>query len=569
VVAAGERIGPYVVDTPLAQGGVAEILVARDTRTGARVAIKRALPDAPLLLRTPALFHREARIARALDHPHVVRTLDALDDEHGVPVLVMELLEGASCAQLGARLRASSEGIWVAVDIACAAAQALEYLHRCADPETGETGLVHRDVSPDNLFVTRDGVVKLIDFGLAKHVDESGLTRAGHLKGKVFFMSPEQVEGETLDARTDQYSLAATLYWLLTGVSPFEREGPLQQTLDAIVAGKPRSAVELEPRVPAKVNAVLMRALERDRSKRFTSCAELCTALVVASPKDASTRAVKTVLAEMVDVTEYERMPTEVLSRDELLRKIGAAPPDDTSEEGHTDPDYTPPMPLNAPRNAALNAPLPRPRPAPGQLWPAVDKDPLFKSIVVDDGSRALRVVAVVVLALTLVGGALLWSRRGGDAGAAAHAGLAASDATGASGEGDVGSDVSTRRVRLVAPPHVQWSALGELLGAGTLEAELPAKAEMLSAKDARRGVISAVPVADVVDYAGIARVPVSITARPWAEVTLGDEPLGLTPLNDVQVVPGRYRLKVVYGGKEQIHELDINASTGTLRYRF
>lgn len=284
-LADGDRIGPYVVDARLGEGGMAEVFAGHHPQTGARVALKRSLLDPETLhIRLP-MFQREARIACKLLHPNIVTTYELQVDADGNPVLVMELLDGVPVKEAGALLRKTSGGLRLIVELVHASARALDYLHEQQDPDSqnaqkdgGALGLIHRDVAPDNLFITFAGTVKLLDFGLAKEADDARLTRTGMLKGKAAYMSPEQATGAPLDQRTDQYALGITTYWLLTGVLPFERDN-VPKTLNAVMADPLTPPSSVNRQLNKKVDAVLQKAVARDRTRRFPSCSAFATAL--------------------------------------------------------------------------------------------------------------------------------------------------------------------------------------------------------------------------------------------------------------------------------------------------
>jgi len=271
----GTRLGRYEVSDLIGAGGMGEIYRARDTSLGRDVAIK-VLPDASFgegdrLGR----FEQEARAVGALNHPNVLDVHD-IGVHDGAPYVVTELLEGETLRdRLGAGALPMPEAIGCAVQIAdgLAAAHA--------------KGIVHRDLKPENLFLTRDGRVKILDFGLAKLMPRvvdrgstttttlaKGLTGAGVLVGTVAYMSPEQARGEEQDVRTDLFSLGAVLYELATGRRAFTGSTAVTM-IDAILHEDPPSPVRLNPAVPVELERIITKCLEKDRDLRYQSASEL------------------------------------------------------------------------------------------------------------------------------------------------------------------------------------------------------------------------------------------------------------------------------------------------------
>ena len=280
-LAPGIRLGRYEILSVLGAGGMAEVYQARDGQLGRNVAIKvvnESLAGSPELLRR---FEQEARIAGSLNHPHIVAVYD-FGTHEGAPYVVTELLEGES---LRRRLDRGRIPLATALDWGAQLAQGLAAAHR--------RGVVHRDVKPDNVFVTPGGQVKLLDFGIAKLVEDvragpRGLldptltpkgefTRTGSVLGTPGYMSPEQVRGEPLDARSDIFSLGAVLHEMLSGQRAFPGAGVVESGY-AILNGNPPS---LPSSVPPSVGQVVQRCLEKEPESRFQTAADLGFALDV------------------------------------------------------------------------------------------------------------------------------------------------------------------------------------------------------------------------------------------------------------------------------------------------
>src|SRR5712691_6228115 len=235
-LSAGTRLGPYEIIAPLDAGGMGEVYRARDPRIGRDVATK-VLPASFSQGRDRLRrFEQEARAAGALNHPTLLTVYD-VGEQNGTPYLVSELLEGET---LRTRLLGGPLSPRRAIDYAIQIARGLAVAHG--------RGIVHRDIKPENIFITKDGRVKILDFGLAKLrlPNEGGSqapTRAHHTEpgavmGTVGYMSPEQIRGEEVDQRSDIFSLGAVLYEALAGRAPFKRDSS-PETMTAILKEEP------------------------------------------------------------------------------------------------------------------------------------------------------------------------------------------------------------------------------------------------------------------------------------------------------------------------------------------
>lgn len=268
-VAARGRIGPYQLVSKLGAGGMGDVYLALDSRLGRRVAVKVLPPhfaDNPERRRR---FVTEARAASALNHPNIVAVHDFSSDG-GLDYLVMEYVKGKPLDRLiprnGLKLK---EALGYAVQIAGALA--------CAN----SAGIVHRDLKPGNVVITENGTAKILDFGIAKLVTETGTrkqTSNGVVVGTVAYMSPEQVSGAQVDARSDIFSFGVLLYEMTTGRHPFQRDSTAA-TLAAVVNHEPEPANALAEDVPPAIAAIIARCMRKDPDERFGSASELKTAL--------------------------------------------------------------------------------------------------------------------------------------------------------------------------------------------------------------------------------------------------------------------------------------------------
>jgi Tol biopolymer transport system component/tRNA A-37 threonylcarbamoyl transferase component Bud32 len=279
-LAPGTRLGRYEVLSPLGAGGMGEVFRARDTKLGRDVALK-VLPDRFANdRRMLARFESEAKAVAALSHPNILALFD-VGDENGVPFAVAELLEGET---LRALLMRGPLPVKRALEIAREVAEALAAAH--------EKGIVHRDVKPENVFLTRDGHAKVLDFGLARHetafrVEEdshsptlSALTEAGAVVGTVAYMSPEQARGLPVDHQSDQFSLGTVLYEMLAGKKPFRGDTPAD-TLTAIIRDEPEPLEALAPSVAVPVRLIVERLLAKEPGERWDSTCDLARDLAI------------------------------------------------------------------------------------------------------------------------------------------------------------------------------------------------------------------------------------------------------------------------------------------------
>ncbi|WP_050432728.1 serine/threonine protein kinase [Chondromyces crocatus] len=278
-LAPGKELGRYELLLPVAQGGMATVWAAR--QKGSRgfqktVAIKTMLPA----LSDDAMFERmfldEAALAARIHHPNVAEILD-LGEQDEILYIVMEWVDGEALSVLA---RASKKNDIliphrICLRIAAQACMGLHAAHELHDENDQALGIVHRDVSPQNILVTYDGHVKLVDFGVAKATNRAGgETSAGQLKGKIPYMSPEQAKGGNVDRRTDIFALGIVLYKLTTGIHPFAGDTDLA-TMTKIISQPALPPRARNPRYPADLEHVLMTCLQKDPDKRFQNMLEL------------------------------------------------------------------------------------------------------------------------------------------------------------------------------------------------------------------------------------------------------------------------------------------------------
>ena len=285
---AGRFLGRYELLLPLAQGGMAAVWAARlvGTRGFQKVvAIKTILPSLSEDARFEQMFLNEAGLAARVRHPNVVQVLD-LGEEDGVLYQAMEWIDGEPLSVVLRAMR-DRRGVphAIAAKILIGVCDGLHAAHETRDDTGKLVGLVHRDVSPQNILVTRDGAPKVVDFGVAKASSlTSAQTAVGMLKGKPAYMAPEQIRGEDIDRRADIFSLGVLLYMLTTGRDPFRGTSDLA-TLKNVVSPAPADKPSAHQEgYPSDLEAVVMTALDKVREKRFPSAAAMARALEAAVP---------------------------------------------------------------------------------------------------------------------------------------------------------------------------------------------------------------------------------------------------------------------------------------------
>jgi serine/threonine-protein kinase len=265
----GARIGRYEVERHLGRGGMGDVYLVRDTVIQRKAALKTIRldsdADAEQTIEMRQRFYREGQTAGQLTHPNIVTVYD-LGEALGMSYIVMEFVEGDSLAQLMKRKRLSLAQV---KHVICNAALGLDHAH--------QNGIFHRDVKPDNIMIAKTGVVKVMDFGIARIV-ESTLTRTGSVIGTPAYMSPEQVNGEKIDARSDIFSLGVILYELVTGKKPFTGE-TVSSLMFAIIKGDPTEPSRLAEKLNPAWDQILGKALAKDREARYATAKEFATAV--------------------------------------------------------------------------------------------------------------------------------------------------------------------------------------------------------------------------------------------------------------------------------------------------
>ncbi|HUJ15102.1 MAG TPA: protein kinase [Thermoanaerobaculia bacterium] len=323
-------LGPYRVTGRIGEGGMGAVYRATDTRLGRNVAIKVltavTLSDKERIQR----FEQEARATGMLNHPNLLTIYD-VGNSDGTPFLVSELLEGETLRE---RLDRSAIPPRKAVDIALQMANGLGAAH--------EKGIVHRDLKPENIYITKEGRVKILDFGIAK-LSATGndggpkfqmaATEPGIVLGTVGYMSPEQVRGEQVDRRSDIFAFGAILYEMLTGSRAFKRDSSIE-TLSAILKEEPKELLEVNPNVPPPLERLVRRCLEKDREQRFQSARDLAFNLETLSTFTTPATHAQTPIPHntmagtaQIPVTSTIRTPTPTMTRTRTMTMVAKPKP--------------------------------------------------------------------------------------------------------------------------------------------------------------------------------------------------------------------------------------------------
>ena len=261
-----KRIGDYEILSELGAGGMGKVYKVRNVISDRIEAMKILLPDLAGRQELAARFLREIKLLASLNHPNIAQLRTAFTNDNQL-VMIMEYVEGVSMAT---RLSGSSISVADALNYIDQTLSALSYAH--------QQNVIHRDIKPGNMMLTPQGVVKVMDFGIARSNTDLTLTMAGTSLGTINYMSPEQVKGEATDPRSDLYSVGVCLYEMVTGKKPFEA-GSDYSIMAAHVNEAPRPPVELQPGLSAALNEIILTAIAKDPARRFQSAAAFRNAL--------------------------------------------------------------------------------------------------------------------------------------------------------------------------------------------------------------------------------------------------------------------------------------------------
>ncbi|MCC7069783.1 MAG: serine/threonine protein kinase [Deltaproteobacteria bacterium] len=584
------HLGRYKLLGLLGKGGMAEVFLATQDgpagfqKTCVVKRIRRSLAEEPKFV---DMFLREARVAARLNHPNIVQIFE-LGEATGPRgkdyFIAMEFLDGVSLHRAARRMWATSQSMPMEVALRAVADAALGLHHAHNLVTDGRlTPLVHRDVSPDNIMLTRDGVSKVLDFGIAKSTDIDEQTGTGEVKGKIPFMSPEQLHGEPLDGRSDLWSLGVTMYWLLTGRRPFD--GPTEpMTIDAILRRAPARPRELNPLIPAPVEAIIMQLLERERMKRIATAAELSDRLLMMLGPAAGYSAAAQFAARAMQMQDADGSPlpsvlTIIAARPEStwLRRVDAGVAGDLERlvPETTPPGGLPPSPYAAPprepstggtvtgiKTAELSKSFtPRVLPWAAAAGLLVSLAVAFVAVRSGVGQPAVEPVPAPPVAPPTLDVAEPAKAAASPPPVAAPDPQLAAAGDPAASEPRVAAGRRDERpsIRAVAPGRIQWRQANKSVGRGSGSIKVAKGTTQLQAVDTETGGVAQVSVTNgVADYGTVQNGTLIVRVRPWAEVSIGARKLGTTPIDPTALPAGSYTVKFVFEDKVKTRNVTL-----------
>jgi|HubBroStandDraft_6_1064221.scaffolds.fasta_scaffold00200_20 serine/threonine-protein kinase len=373
--AINKRIGDYEILNELGAGGMGKVYKVRNVISDRIEAMKILLPDLAGRQELAARFQREIKVLAALDHPNIaaLRTALTLDNQL---VMIMEYVEGTTLTQ---RMQQGPVPVADAVNYISQVLDALGYAH--------QQHVIHRDIKPANMMLTPQGIVKLMDFGIARSGDESTLTMTGTTLGSLGYMSPEQVKGEPTDARSDLYSVGISLYEMATGRRPF-RETSDYSIMAAQVNQPPQPPIEIKPGLPPALNEIILLAIAKSAGARFQSA-----------------EAFRNALSRVVPVSPEQTIAAAHADTDRTVTSINPLPPTATV------------LPVQTVTASAISARQPQPPPAASQPGMATTVAPPPSA-----SHRGLYMAVGALLLLMVLAAAGMYSRNADARREASHA---------------------------------------------------------------------------------------------------------------------------------------------------
>lgn len=535
--------GKYEIGERIGGGGMADVFraVTRGAEGFQRlVAVKRIKRNISTDKTFAKLFIHEARLAAKLAHPNVVQTIDFDRDEMGCFYLVMELIEGVDLRQL---VKSGRVPVSAVVFIISEVLRALDYAHEMVADGHALT-IVHRDISPHNIMLGWQGSVKVVDFGIAKAIEGSLISRSGSLKGKVAYMSPEQVHGQALDGRSDLFAVGVILHELLTGERLFIAETEAA-TLSQVLIKPIASPGTLDDQVRPDLDAVVMTLLERDREHRYERARDALEALLACAQATAQGRFdLETVLEERFPdrvpkrVKRLSRAPDQgyahARSKQDSAPPVGGHSASVTAETHAATPQAKVPAPL-MPKRTVTAMPVSRSSESPALRDESIATAPAARS-------NAL-IAAGLMLVLGLVGAVLFLFSRGESKTKAPSVELLAVSVPG------------------VAASDARSSAEPSSIDAGAV-ALLPGDAaSLVEASRPVRTIRSARPRGDTEDK-DQKRAKLTIRVKPWASIEIDGRSYGQTP-QTIEVRRGKHKIVLQNPGIDRKESFSISLKAG------
>lgn len=275
------RLGPYILQKKLGSGGMAELFIAdyvREDNFRKTLAVKKVLPHLAEKPEFTKMFIREARLAALLQHPNIVQVVD-FGRIHNIYFIAMEYIRGKNLSEIMAKLK-KGLAIDQAIFIVSKVCLGLEYSHSKKDDKSGKPlGIIHRDISPQNILISFEGEIKISDFGISKSKSEPSLTQPGVIKGKYSYLSPEEALGKPVDHQTDIFALGIVFYEILSGTRLYKFDNPAD-SLRSIPEKTIVPIGELRPDIPEKLNRIVMKCLEKNKKLRYQSAKKIYDDLI-------------------------------------------------------------------------------------------------------------------------------------------------------------------------------------------------------------------------------------------------------------------------------------------------
>ena len=557
------QTGKYELVSRLAVGGMAEVFLARAAGPMGfekTLVLKRILPHFAEDPGFVEMFLREAKLVAQLNHPNIVQIFD-FGEEDGSYFLAMEYIDGPHLRALLKKARAVGMPLPPALcaRLIASACEGLAFAHDFQDPLTRKPlGLIHRDISPDNILVSRQGAVKVVDFGIAKTADQSQRTQTGVIKGKVAYLSPEQIRGRPLDRRVDVYALGVVLYELLTGHKPFH--APTDASLMQAILFEPLTpATQLRLDLPVALQHILDRALARDRERRYPDCRAFQLALedfIVSTGKSVGAYQLSQFISQLVPPNPS----VSVASKDTGERQ---APTSVSRSTARTAQARTP-KPL---LSAADTLPLPPAEPKVSKTQPYLTPEAVLPA----EAARPASFTPSLKWIPGLVGAALLMTGGGFIAGAQMSREAPAPTLPSAPSADALSQPEPTKLAPAKAPSPDTAVEPPEQRSPETEKEQAPAPERSEDPRASSQTSRSSTARSQHGErQAGASRTgTLRLVVRGWADIWVDGQRKGrVPPINHLDLPAGRHELKLVNPAVKPYHAVVTIPAGGTVEHR-